>query len=295
VGDLVNALIRGLQTGSIYAIVGLGLNVIFAATGVFNFAQGEMVMVGAMLGVTLWAATGLPLGVALVAVVLATAAIGALTEILAVRRLSNQRDATLWMLSTLGVAIIVRSAATLLATRHGGQADRSFPNYIKAKPWHLGDVSIVPQRAVLIPIAVVLTLAVWVWFRRSRWGRGLLAMAADREGAAMRGLPVGMLAIVAFGLGGAIAGFGGFVGGPITQASTEIGFGLTLSAFIAATIGGIPHLWGPLLGGAVLGIGQQLTATYLGAELQTPISLAILLVVLAARPQGVLGRQVRAL
>jgi branched-chain amino acid transport system permease protein len=104
-----------------------------------------------------------------------------------------------------------------------------------------------------------------------------------------------MLAIVAFGLGGAIAGFGGFVGGPITQASTEIGFGLTLSAFIAATIGGIPHLWGPLLGGAVLGIGQQLTATYLGAELQTPISLAILLVVLAARPQGVLGRQVRAL
>src|SRR5665647_2335593 len=126
--DLVNALLRGLQTGSIYAIVGLGLNVIFAATGVFNFAQGELVMVGAMLGVTLWAATGLPLGLALVAVVLATAAIGALTEILAVRRLSNQRDATLWMLSTLGVAIIVRSGATLLATRHGGQAERTFPN-----------------------------------------------------------------------------------------------------------------------------------------------------------------------
>lgn len=294
-GELLNALLRGLQSGSIYAIVGLGLNVIFAATGVFNFAQGELVMVGAMLGVTLWAASGLPLGVALVVVVLATAAIGALTEILAVRRLSNQRDATLWMLSTLGVAIVVRSGATLLATRDGGQADRSFPYYIHAGPWHLGDLSIVPQRAVLIPIAVLLTLAVWLWFRRSRWGRGLLAMAADREGAAMRGLPVGTLAVVAFALGGMIAGFGGFVGGPITQASTEIGFGLTLSAFIAATIGGIPHLWGPLVGGAVLGIGQQLTATYLGAELQTPVSLALLLVVLMARPQGVLGRQVRAL
>jgi branched-chain amino acid transport system permease protein len=294
--DLASALLRGLQTGSIYAIVGLGLNVIFAATGVFNFAQGELVMVGAMLGVTLWAAAGLPLGLALVVVVLATAAIGALTEVLAVRRLSRQRDATLWMLSTLGVAIIIRSSATLLATRDGGQnAQRSFPNYIEAGPWHLGQLSVVPQRAVLIPIAVLLTLAVWTWFRRARWGRGLLAMAADREGAAMRGLPVGTLAVVAFALGGLIAGFGGFVGGPVTQASTEMGFTLTLSAFIAATIGGIPHLWGPLVGGAVLGIGQQLTATYLGSELQVPISLALLLVVLALRPQGVLGREVRTL
>jgi len=81
----------------------------------------------------------------------------------------------------------------------------------------------------------------------------------------------------------------------VTQASTVMGFGLTLNAFIAATIGGIPQLWGPLIGGVVLGIGQQLTATYLGAELQTPLSLALLLVILLARPEGVLGRPVRAL
>ncbi len=294
--DLLNSLLRGLQAGSIYAIVGLGLNVIFAATGVFNFAQGELVMVGAMLGVSLWAASGLPLGIALLVVVLVTAAIGALTEIFAVRRLASQRDATLWMLSTLGVAIIVRSAAQLLATRSGNEnAERAFPNYIDAKPWHLGDLLIVPQRAFMILVAVALTVTVATWFRKARWGRGLLAMAADREGAAMRGLPVGGLAVLAFALGGLIAGFGGFIGGPVTQASTQMGFGLTLNAFIAATIGGIPHLWGPLIGGAVLGIGQQLTVQYLGAELQTPISLAILLVVLIARPQGVLGRQVRAL
>jgi len=294
--DLLNSLLRGLQVGSIYAIVGLGLNVIFAATGVFNFAQGELVMVGAMLGVSLWTASGFPLGVALIIVVVTTAGIGALTEILAIRRLSNTRDATLWMLSTLGVAIIVRSAANLLATQNGGEfAQRNFPNYINAAPWHWGELLVIPQRAILIVFAVVLTAAVAIWFRKARWGRGLLALAADREGAAMRGLPVGGLAVLAFALGGLIAGLGGFLGGPVTQASTEMGFGLTLNAFIAATIGGIPNLWGPLIGGAVLGIGQQLTAQYLGSELETPISLAILLVVLAARPQGVLGRQVRAL
>jgi branched-chain amino acid transport system permease protein len=294
--ELLDSLIRGIQTGSIYAIVGLGLNVIFAATGVFNFAQGEMVMVGAMLGVTLWVSDGLPLVVSLVAVVATTAVIGGLTEILAVRRLARQRDATLWMLSTLGVAIIVRSITTVLATRKSADdATRAFPNYVHAGPWHLGSLLIVPQRAILVPIAILLTLVTWLWFRRSRWGRGLLAMAADREGAAMRGLPVGSLAVLAFVIGGAIAGFGGFAGGPVTQASTVMGFGLTLNAFIAATIGGIPQLWGPLLGGVVLGIGQQLTATYLGSELQTPLSLALLLVILIARPSGVLGRPVRAL
>jgi branched-chain amino acid transport system permease protein len=294
--DLLNSLLRGLQVGSVYAIVGLGLNVIFAATGVFNFAQGELVMVGGMLGVSLWVADGFPLGVALLLVVIVTSGIGALTEILAIRRLASQRDATLWMLSTLGVAIVVRSTATLLATRTGGEfAQRNFPNYIKAQPWHWGQLLVIPQRAFLIVVAVVLTSVTAVWFRKARWGRGLLALAADREAAAMRGLPVGALAILAFAIGGLIAGLGGFLGGPVTQASTTLGFGLTLNAFIAATIGGIPNLWGPLLGGAVLGIGQELTAQYLDAELQTPISLGILLVVLALRPQGVLGRQVRAL
>jgi len=294
--QFIDSLIRGIQTGSIYAIVGLGLNVIFAATGVFNFAQGEMVMVGAMLGVTLWVSDGLPLVVSLVAVVVVTAVIGGITEFVAVRRLARQRDATLWMLSTLGVAVIVRSVATVLATQKtSDNATRAFPNYVHAGPWSWGGLLVVPQRAVLVPIAVVLTFVVWLWFRRSRLGRGLLAMAADREGAAMRGLPVGGLAVLAFVIGGAIAGFGGFAGGPVTQASTVMGFGLTLNAFIAATIGGIPQLWGPLIGGVVLGIGQQLTATYLGAELQTPLSLALLLVILLARPEGVLGRPVRAL
>jgi len=101
--------------------------------------------------------------------------------------------------------------------------------------------------------------------------------------------------VVAFALGGALAGIGGVVAGPVTQASTEMGFALTLNAFIAATIGGIRKLWGPLLGGAILGIGQQLTATFLGAELQVPLSLALLLLVLAVKPSGLLTRTVRTL
>lgn len=188
--EVLDAVLRGLQNGSVYAMVGLGLNVIFAATGVFNFAQGELVMVGAMLGVVLWVGSGLPFWVALIAVIGTTAAIGGLTELVAIRRLANQADGILWILSTLGVAIVVKAIVTILVTKPNGEgAVRSFPPYLDAAPWQLGGLTIILQRAVLIPLAIVLTLVVWLWFRRSRVGRGLLAMAADREGAAMRGAP----------------------------------------------------------------------------------------------------------
>lgn len=294
--DFLDAVVRGIQVGAIYALVGLGLNIIFSATGVFNFAQGEMVMVGGLFGVSLWVSHDLPLVLALLVVMVACGAIGGATELVAVRGTARSREATLWMLSTLGVAIIVQSVTNLLATKDNAEAGtRAFPDYIHWKSFYLGELQIVPKRAILVPIAIVVTLLVWLVFRRTLWGRGLSAMAFDREGAAMRGLPVGRLAVLSFVLGGAIAGFAGFVAGPVTQASVTIGFGLTLRAFVASTIGGIPELWGPLLGGVILGLGEQFTVAYLDASLEKVVSLALLLVVLLLRPHGILGRQVRTL
>jgi branched-chain amino acid transport system permease protein len=295
----LDAVIRGIQTGSVYAIVGLGINIIFGATGVFNFAQGEMVMVGAMLGVALWVGSGWPLLLALLAVIIVTAGIGAGTELVAVRGTARNKQATLWMLSTLGVAIIVRSTTTLLAVRESSDnGTRNFPAYLPWKhPIRLdhGKLLIVPQRAILVLFAILVTLLVWALFQRTLWGRALSAMAFDREGAAMRGMPVGWLAVLAFALGGAVAGFGGFVGGPITGASVTLGFGLTLKAFIASTIGGIPELWGPLIGGVILGVAEQFTVTYLDASLTSAVALGLLLVVLLVRPHGLIGRQIRTL
>jgi branched-chain amino acid transport system permease protein len=296
VWDFLDAVVRGIQTGAIYALVGLGLNIIFGATGVFNFAQGEMVMVGGLFGVALWVSHDVPLLLALLLVMVTCGAIGGATEIVAVRGTARSREATLWMLSTLGVAIIVQAVANLAATKDNAEAGtRAFPDYIHWKPFEIGQLLISPKRAVLVPIAIAVTFLVWFVFRRTLWGRGLSAMAFDREGAAMRGLPVGRLAVLAFVLGGAIAGFGGFVAGPVTQASVTIGFGLTLRAFVAATIGGIPELWGPLLGGIVLGLGEQFTVAYLDASLEKVVSLVLLLVVLLLRPHGLIGRQIRTL
>ena len=294
----LDTVIRGVQTGSVYALVGLGINIIFGATGVFNFAQGDMVMVGAVLGVTLWTATGLAFPLAMLLVVGVAAAIGATTEIVAVRGTSRFKQATvLWVISTLGVSIIIQAIAADLVGRSGEHPNGTinFPPYVPWGPFHLGDLLITPQRAILFPIALLLTFVVSVFFRRTLWGRALSAMAFDREGAAMRGIPVGWMAVLAFGLGGAIAGIGGFAAGPITQASVNLGFTVTLQGFIAATIGGIPKIWGALVGGVLLGLVVQFTTAYLDASYINLVSLGVLLLVLLIKPNGILGRATRTL
>jgi branched-chain amino acid transport system permease protein len=294
----LDTVIRGIQTGSVYALVGLGINIIFGATGVFNFAQGDMVMVGAVLGVTLWTATGLSFPLAILLVVAVAAAIGAATEIVAVRGTARFKQATvLWVISTLGVSIIIQAIAAYLVTESGEHANGTiaFPPYVPWSTFRVGDLLITPQRAILFPIAVLLTLIVSLFFRRTLWGRALSAMAFDREAAAMRGIPVGWMAVVAFGLGGAIAGVGGFAAGPITQASVNLGFTVTLQGFIAATIGGIPKIWGPLIGGVLLGLVVQFTTAYWDASYINVVSLAVLLGVLLIKPNGILGRAQRTL
>jgi branched-chain amino acid transport system permease protein len=284
----VDAVIRGVEVGSVYGMVGLGLGIIFSATGVLNFAQGDVVMVGTLLSLTLWQRMGWPFVLAMVAVIAVGAGIGGATELVAIRgALRRHQSSISWVISTLAVSLLIESGARYYL-RPG-----SFPAYVPWGPFMLGSQLLVPQRLILVPIAVAMTAIVSVWLARSSWGRALRAIAFDREAAAMRGIPVGRLSILAFALGGAVAGLGGMVAGPVTQAAYTIGIPSTLQGFVAATIGGITRPWGPLLGGLLLGLTIQFTTAYWDASYTNMVELLVLLVVLVVRPSGVLGRRVR--
>jgi branched-chain amino acid transport system permease protein len=295
--DFVNATIRGVQIGAMYALVAVGLNITYATTNIFNFAHGEMVMVGAVMGVILWVSFGVPVLLALLGAVVIAAVLGALTERIAVRPVAHMRESAGWVLATFGVAIIVRQSFEIAVTRRPGSTDtRAFNAFLPA-PFdhvrHYGRILINPTRVLPVVVLVVVLLAL-VWFlRRTDVGRALGAVADDREGAALRGLPVNGLSMLAFAVGAAIAALGGFVTGPILQASVTVGFGLTLKGFIAATIGGIPEIGGAAVGGMVLGLAEQYTVQYLDGSLQEPLVLGLLLLVLTLRPQGLLGRRAR--
>jgi branched-chain amino acid transport system permease protein len=268
--------------------VGLGLGIIFSATGVLNFAQGDLVMVGTLLALSLWGRMDWPLVLAMVAVVAVGGGLGGATELAAVRgTLRRHQSSITWVISTLAVSLLIEAGARY-HLRPG-----SFPAYVPWGPFTLGSQLLVPQRLVLVPIAIAMTAAVALWLTRSRWGRALRAIAFDREAAAMRGIPVGLLSIAAFALGGAVAGLGGLVIGPITQASYSAGIPSTLQGFVAATIGGITRPWGPLVGGLALGLTIQFTTAYWDAAFINMVELLVLLAVLLVRPTGLLGRRMR--
>jgi branched-chain amino acid transport system permease protein len=293
--ELLDTLLRGLQTGAIYGLVALGLNVVFAATNVFNFAHGELVMLGAMAGVLLWTEADVPLVPAFLLALLITGLLAALTEIVAVRPAVRFQAASVWVLSTFGMAIVIQTLTTIVVTAEpGSPPSRPFPSFWPGpESLQLGSLTVSVPRLMMIPAVLVVTGAL-VWFMRATaTGRGLGAVADDREAAQMRGLPVARLAVTAFVIGGLVAGFAGFLAGPITQASVDTGLALTLKGFMAAAIGGIPHLGGALAGGMLLGIVEQAAVTYGDSQLQAPVALVVVLLVLLVRPQGLVGRQVR--
>jgi len=286
---LLDTIVRGVQVGSVYGLVALGLSVVFSATGIFNFAHGDMVMVGALLGLKLWHRDSHSLLLTVVVVMAVAGVLGGATEVVAVHgtRRSSENSVT-WVISTLAVSIIVEAGARTYL--RGG----AFPSYLHMRSFSIGKLLIVPQRAVLFPIALVVTTVMWLWFTRTLWGRAFTAMAADREGARMRGIPVGRFAVLAFVLGAALAGFAGIAAGPITQASVAAAVPSTLQGFVAATIGGMLRPWGPLVGGLFLGLLIQFTTVYWNAAFNNVVELSLLLLILLVRPEGILGRRVRA-
>jgi branched-chain amino acid transport system permease protein len=286
---LVDTVIRGAQVGSVYGLVGLGLSIVYTATGVFNFSHGDLVMLGALLGLLLWHRLAVTFLLTAAAVMAVTCAVGATTEVVAVRGVARTRQSSVsWVISTLAVSILIEAVTPFFL--HAG----AFPPYVRWHPFLIGQELIIPQRLVLIPIAVGVTGVLALWSSRTLWGRAMAAMASDREGAAMRGIPVGRFSIGAFALGGTIAGLAGLVAGPITQASFVVAIPSTLQGFVAATLGGITCVWGPVVGGIVLGLTLQFTTVYWDPAFANVVELGLLLLVLVTRPEGLLGRRFRA-
>lgn len=283
-----NLIVAGLTAGSIYALLAMGYNVIFATTGVLNFAHGELFMVGSMVGVSLFTASGWPVLAALVVAVGIAAIVGGAEEPVAVRPATKRgHDAFGWVLSTFGFAIVLRSGAALLF----GPELRAFPDIVPGNRWNLNGVFISPTQVSLLVLAIVCAIGLHTFYTRSLLGRALGAVAQDQEAAAFRGIPVARLSIVSFAIGSALAALTGFVAGPLTAAFPTIGLTFALKGFIAAAVGGIPEIKGAILGGLGLGIIEAFGADYIGPGYRDAIVFGVLLLMLAIKPAGIFGRE----
>lgn len=284
----VELLLSGLGVGAVYSLVAIGYNVIFATTGVLNFAQGEYFMLGTMLGVFFYVSLGLPVVLALVATVLVLSVIGALEEPLAVRPAAKSGEGAFgWVISTFGFSIVMVALTALMM----GARIRPFPPILDLGRHDIGGVVVDGYRMFIVAVALVVGLAMHLFLQHTPTGQALGAIHQDRDAALLRGIPVTAMAVLAFAIGGGVVGLVGFLVAPLITASASVGLMFGLKGFIAAALGGIPSIKGAVLGGLLLGPVEVFGAHFAGGGFRNATVFAVLILVLAIRPAGIFGRE----
>jgi branched-chain amino acid transport system permease protein len=283
--DLVlQYLVAGLTYGTIYAVVGVGFNIIYNATGIINFAQGEFVMLGGMTAVSLHRLVPLPLAIA--GAVLVTMVAGALIELTFIRRL--HRPSVLRMIIiTIGISIVVRELALV-----------TWGESVRALPYFTGDevtsitfagVHVSPQVLWSLATCLVIVAFLRFFFQHTAIGRQMRACAANREAAALCGLPTRNLVTLSFVLSAGIGALAGCVVSPITYTAYNVGTGLAIKGFTVAILGGLGNSTGAVAAGFVVGLLESFSVSLLPTAYKDAISVAVLLAILFLRPSGLFG------
>ena len=278
-------LLAGVTIGAIYALVALGFSIIYNASHVINFAQGEFVMIGGMATVSL-AGEGLPLPLAIAAAVLLAAAIGLALEKFAVEPARGASVVTL-IIITIGASILLRGLATLVWDKNIHPL-KAFSGEV---PLRIAGATIVPQSLWVIGITLVIVLLLGWFFGRTLLGKALLATSHNRLAAQLVGINVRHVLLASFGLSAALGAVAGILVAPITFTSWDIGVMLGLKGFAAAILGGMGSGPGAVLGGLVLGIAEAMGAGYVSSAYKDAIAFIGILAVLVFLPSGLLGKR----
>jgi branched-chain amino acid transport system permease protein len=279
-------LVAGLTYGTIYAIVGIGFNIIYNTTGIINFAQGEFVMLGGMTAVTLHHV--LPLPIAIIGAVLVTMIVGGVIEIAFIRWLVKPSILRM-IIITIGISILVREAALVI----WGEGVRSLPYFTgnEITAISFGGVRVSPQVLWSIGVCSIIVLLLNAFFRHTMLGREMRACAANREAAALCGIPTKNMVTLSFVLSAGIGALAGCVVSPITYTQYNIGTGLAIKGFTVAILGGLGNSMAAVAAGFILGILESFSIWVLPTAYKDAISISILLAILFLRPSGLFGNR----
>jgi branched-chain amino acid transport system permease protein len=276
-------LFSGVTVGATYAMVALGFTLIFNASHVINFAQGEFVMIGGMATVSLIAA-GLPLPLAALLAIGASVLIGIALEKLAIEPARGGSVVAL-IIITIGASILLRGLAQLVW-------DRNFhvlPAFSGDAPIALGGATILPQSLWVIGGGLVAMAALGWLFNGTLFGKAMLATAANPLAARLVGISVRAVLLASFALSAGLGALAGILVAPITLTSYDVGTMLALKGFAAAVLGGLGSGVGAVLGGLAVGIAEAMAAGYLSSDYKDAIAFVILLLVLFLLPRGLVA------
>lgn len=290
--ELLQAIINGLIYGSVYAIIAQGYYITFVTTNTMNFGQGDFLMVGSLIGISVFGAVtsaGYSVWIAFILAILAVLLLLGVSgwglEQVAIRPLRGFHSIG-WILSTVAVAMITRNIAMLIWGRDVLAAPSPFGN----KVLDLGIIRMLPHEVFVLFAAAVIMALLYFFLKKSLFGKALEAVAFNKDAASLMGINPRLMAGLAYTISGALAGIGGIMVGPLVQPGAFMGVSLGLKAFAVAIIGGIESPFGILIGGLLLGVLEHVFAIY-STSLKDAASFILILAILAVLPQGLFGKK----
>ncbi len=283
---MLDTLIAGLLRGNVYALGAVGISLVFGVMNVVNFAQFSFFGLGAMLAWFFVAQLGLPFWLALPLVLVICAGLGLVINISVVRPLAKYLPLAA-MLSTYAVAQILDNASQIAFTAQF----RVFPQVLPTSNLHIGTMRFGTSDLVMLGTTVVLMVVLGLFLKFGKIGRAIRATSQDQEAALQMGIPVGLVQNVSFVIASALGGLAGvFIALYVGVANPSSGLNIGLTAFVAATLGGLGSLVGAVVGGFVLGILEAFGIHFFGDTARQIIVFVILIVVLIVRPGGLFGK-----
>ena len=281
--QLLQSLFSGLTVGAIYALVALGFAIIYNASRIINFAQGEFVMIGGM-AAAVFVDAGLPLPLSIVAAVGLGMLVGLLLEKLAVEPARGAPVVTL-IIITIGASILLRGLAALVWDKK----IRPLPAFSGEAPLMIGGATLLPQTLWVLGTTLAAVAALWWFFNRTLSGKAMLAVSHNRLAAQLAGISVRRVLLVSFGLSAALGALAGALIAPISFTAWDVGVMLGLKGFAAAMLGGIGSGPGAVAGGLALGLIEALGAGYLSSAYKDVFAFVVLLAALVFLPNGLAG------
>lgn len=283
--DLLQFIFSGLTSGAIYALIALGFCVVHNTMGIVNFTQVDFVSLGGMLLYSALFSVGLSMPISLLAAVFGVSLMAMFVERVGIRP-ARSADPLVLIFLTIGLSIILRGVMVLL----WGKNRMAVPSLTSDNPLRFLNAAIMPQTLWILALtAIAIALLAW-FYRRTRLGLMMRAVATNPRAAAVVGLPLGRVRMLTFGLAGALGGLAGVLVTPITTLSHDVGVLLGLKGFAAAILGGFGSLPGAIIGGLGLGLLESLSAGYISSAYKDVCAFVILLLVLFVRPKGLMGR-----
>jgi branched-chain amino acid transport system permease protein len=282
---LLQSLISGILIGGVYALIGIGLTIIFGVMRVINFAHGDLLMIGMYLTYTLFTLAGIDPFVSIVITIPLMFLFGAFLQRVFINRMQGALPQN-QILLTIGLGLIMSNTMMLAFTSDYKILTTDY----SSSSISLGGISISTPLAISFLITAAITAALYWFLLKTDTGQAIRATAQDREAAQLMGINVKWMSILAFGLGASLAGTAGALISPTYYIFPQIGSTFTLKAFVITVLGGMGSIVGATLGGVIIGVAESVSAVYISSGWKDVVVFVLFLLVLLFKPAGLMGK-----